>query len=178
MSKKKHKPEDMKRFIYAFAQLFAKDAVPVLVVDVTRTKNRFYLGIKTKQGDVYRLDNGYDYMGTIGKLNTLLEKANPRIMLRRQVMPVEDLFNVFGLDENTVYETLFNKIESAISSTISKGYASNSKMNFKCYYDHSCNATSNLSDEAVDEVVYDLGPTPDVSSIDELMVFADIHAGV
>lgn len=172
MNKKKHNPEDIKRFIHAFAQLFAKDAAPVLVVDVTRTKNRFFLGIKTKQDDVYRLDDGYDYLNTIGKFNTLFKKANPRIMLRKQVMPVEDLFNVFGLDENAVYETLFNKIKSTISSTISKGYASNGKMHFTCYYDNS------LSTKVVDEIAYDLGPTPDVSSIDELMVLADMHAGV
>ena len=174
--KKKHKPEDIKRFIYAFAQMFAKDAMPVLVVDVTRTKNRFFLAVKTKQDVVYMLDDGYDYLGTIGRFNTLFEKVNPRIMLRQQVMPVEDLFNVFGLDENEVYATLFNKIKSAISSAISKYYTSNGKMHFKCYYDHSCNATSKLSDEAFD--IYDLGPTPDVSSIDELMVLADMHAGV
>lgn len=179
MSKKKYKPEDIKRFIHAFAWLFAKDAALVLVVDVTHIKNRFFLGIKTKQGDVYRLDDGhYDhlgtigYLGTIGKFNTLFEKANPRILLRRQVIPIEDLFNVFGLDENAVYETLFNKIKSTISSTISKGYASNGKMHFTCYYDNS------LSTKVVDEIAYDLGPTPDVSSIDELMVLADMHAGV
>ena len=178
MNKKKHKPEDMKRFIYAFAQMFAKDAVPVLIVDVTRTKNRFYLGIKTKDDVVYMLDNGYEFIGTIGKFNTLFEKANPRIMLRRQVMLVEDLFNVFGLDENAVYETLFKKIKDSVSNAISKGYDSNGKMHFGCYYDHCCNATSRLSAEAFDQVIDDLGPTPDVSSIDELMVLADMHAGV
>lgn len=178
MNKKKHKPEDIKQFIHAFAQLFAKDAMPVLMVDVTHTKNRFYFAVKTKQGIVYQLDNGYEFIGTIGKFNTLFEKANPRIMLRPQVMPVEDLFNVFGLDENAVYATLLNKIKSAISTAISTGYASNGKMHFNCYYDHYCNATSRLSAEAFDQVEDSLGPTPDVSSIDELMVLADMHAGV
>ena len=71
MSKKKnYKPEDIKRFIYAFAQMFAKDAVPVLVVDVTRTKNRFFLAVKTREGVVYQLDDGYTCLGTIGKFNT------------------------------------------------------------------------------------------------------------
>lgn len=175
MSKKKHSIEDIKRFIYAFAQMFAKDAVPVLIVDVTRTKNRFFLAVKTKEGVVYQLDSGYEFIGTIGRFNTLFEKANPRIMLRHQVMPVEDLFNVFGLDENAVYETLFKKIKDSVSNAISKGYASNGKMHFNCYYDHCCNATSSLSFE---QAVDNLGPTPDVSSIDELMVLADMHAGV
>ena len=99
-------------------------------------------------------------------------------MLRQQVMPIEDLFNVFGLDENAVYETLFKKIKDSMSTAISRGFANNGKMHFKCYYDCSCNAISDISAEAFNEAVDGLGPTPDVSSIDELMVLADMHAGV
>lgn len=171
---KRHSFEEMKRFIYAFAKAIAPDGKPVFFVDVTRMKNRFFFRVKTKDNELYGLsyNRWNDDVGTFGKIDSLFKKANPKTMLRQQVISVEELVYEFNIDMKKLVEVIFKRIKQAISDGIKSNYGSSSKMHFNFEYDY------RLSHSSHPEAPLHLESTPDVSSIDELMIWADLKAGV
>lgn len=179
---KKHSVEDMKKFIYSFAEALSPGGKPVFYVNTTRCKNRFFFRVKTKDNWLYGLSytKWHDDIGTFGKIDSLFKEANPKIMLCPQMISIEELVHEFNIDLNRLIEAIFKKIKTAISYGIRCHSDISNKMHFIVELDSF--ASKNYNGKNYNaynaEIPVHLESTPDVSSIEELMVWADLNAGV
>lgn len=175
---KRHSFEEMKQFIYAFAAAVVPAGKPVFYVNATSRKNRFFFRVKDASNSYYRLsyNRWNDDIGSFGKVDSLFKEANPRIMLREQIVSFEELASEFHLDERKLVNAVFSRINRAVSDAIKCNYGTAATMRFNVLFD-------TVADRLVNRPLHELKKyseckTPDVSSIDELMVWADLKAGV
>ena len=179
---RRHSFEEMKRFIYAFAAAVVPAGKPVFYVNATSKKNRFFFRVKPERKDcLYYLSYSRwnDDIGSFGKVDSLFREANPRIMLREQIVSLEELVNEFKLDEKKLVNAVFSKVNSAMNDSLKYRYPSN-KMHFTVKYDSHSTKLFNVplgQQYACSDFECNV-KTPDVSSIDELIVWADLKAGV
>lgn len=174
---KRHSFEEMKRFIYAFAAAVVPAGKPVFYVNATSLKNRFFFRVKTADNKFYRLSYNRwdDDIGSFGKVDSLFKEANPRIMLREQIVSFDELINEFHLDERKLVNAVFSRINRAVSDAIKCNYDAATTMRFNVQFD---TVADRLIDRRLHEFEKYSYKTPEVSSIDELMVWADLKAGV
>lgn len=176
---KRHSFEEMKRFIYAFAAAVVPAGKPVFYVNATSLKNRFFFRVKDASNNFYYLsyNRWNDDFGSFGKVDSLFKKANPRVMLREQIVSLEELVSEFHLDERKLVNVVFSKINRAVSDSIKCNYpGAAATMRFNVLFDIVADRLVNRQlHELKEYLVY---KTPEVSSIDELMVWADLKAGV
>ena len=173
-SNKRYSFEEMKRFIYSFAEALVPGGKPVFSVYTSRVKNRYFFRVKTKDGLLYGLSytDWHEDIGTFGKIDALFKEANPKIMLRPQVISIEELVYEFNIDMKKLFEVIFKKIKRAIADGIIRRYGSSDKMHFNVELDTLARHNWSIT------IPEQLEPTPDVSSIDELIIWADLKAGV
>ena len=175
---KRHSFEEMKRFIYAFAAAVVPAGKPVFYVNAISKKNRFFFRVKDASNNFYYLsyNRWYDNIGSIGKVDSLFKKANPCIMLREQIVSLEELVSEFHLDERKLANAVFSRINRAVSDVIKCNYPdAAATMRFNVQFDAVADRLINRSLHECEKHEY---KTPEVSSIDELMVWADLKAGV
>ena len=172
---KRYSFEEMKRFIYSFAEAVSPGGKPVFYVDTTRVKNRYFFRVKTKDNLLYGLSSSrwMSDIGTFGKIDTLFKEANPKIMLRPQVISLEELVYEFNIDMKKLVEAIFKRIQKAMSDDIKCNYNSSGTMRFSFVLDSLSKRNSDI-----EYAPFQIGSTSDVSSIDELMIWADLKAGV
>ena len=179
---KRHSFEEMKRFIYAFAAAVVPAGKPVFYVNATSKKNRFFFRVKPESKDcLYYLsyNRWNDDIGSFGKVDSLFRKTNPRIMLREQIVSLEELVNEFKLDEKKLVNVVFSRINQAINDALKCVYPNN-KMHFTVKYDNHSTHMFNIplgQQYACSDFECNV-KTPDVTTIDELIVWADLKAGV
>ena len=171
---KRYSFEEMKRFIYSFAEALSPGGKPVFSVNASRVKNRYFFRVKTKDGLLYGLSytNWHEDIGTFGKIDSLFKEANPKIMLRPQIISIEELVYEFNIDMKKLVEVIFKKIKRAIADGIRCRYGASDKMHFNVELDSLARHSWRIT------IPEQLEPTPDVSSIEELIVWADLKAGV
>lgn len=183
---RRHSFEEMKRFIYAFAEAVVPDGKPVFYVNATSKKNRFFFRVKPERKHyLYYLSYSRwsDDIGSFGKVDSLFKEANPRIMLREQIVSLEELVNEFKLDEKKLVNAVFSKVNHAMNDALKYKYPNNypnNKMHFTVRYDSASARLFNVplgQHYACSDFECNV-KTPDVASIDELIVWADLKAGV
>ena len=165
-------------FIYAFAVAVVPAGKPVFYVNATSLKNRFFFRVKTADNKFYYLSYNKwgDDIGSFGKIDSFFKEANPRIMLREQIVSLEELVSEFHLDERKLVNAVFSRINRAVSDAIKCNYGAATTMRFNVLFD---TVVDRLIDRRPHEFEkYSEYRTPEVSSIDELMVWADLKAGV
>lgn len=176
-SKKKYTPEEMLHFVYAFTSAFDPNAIPAFSVEASKTKNFYFFRIKTSNGDQYVLFPVSTYvenMGTIGAIERIFKTKHPRIMLRSQDITFDELVNEFGLDKYELAEAVFKHFKRTIDRFIKHAsWTHHATMHFKTGPD---NATWRLHAND-DSLCKNLKKTSPVSSIDELIVWADLNQG-
>lgn len=176
---KRHSFEEMKQFIYAFAAAVVPAGKPVFYVNATSLKNRFFFRVKDTSNNFYSVsyNRWYDDIGSFGKVDSLFKEANPRIMLREQIVSLEELVSEFHLNERKLVNAVFSRINRAVSDAIKCNYPGTaSTMRFTVLFD---TVVDRLINKQLHECKkYNGCKTPEVSSIDELMVWADLKAGV
>ena len=180
---KRHSHAEMKRFIYALAEALVPGGEPAFYVNATSSKNRFFFRVKDASNNFYYLsyNRWRDDLGTFGSVDALFKETNPRIMLREQVVSIEELVNEFNLDEKKLVRAVFNRIDKAVKDAIKTNFGDSSKMQFTAQEDLTPNKIANRlavckDDDAKSESTPE--STPEVSSIDELIVWADLKAGM
>ena len=175
---KRHSFEEMKRFIYAFAAAVVPAGKPVFYVNATRCKNRFFFRVKTADNKFYYLsyNRWSDDIGSFGKVDSLFKKANPRVMLREQIVSLEELVSEFHLDERKLVNVVFSRINRAVSDAMKCNYGAATTMRFNVLFDTIVDRLINRQPHELKK--YSECKTLEVSSIDELMVWADLKAGV
>lgn len=191
---KRHSFEDMKRFIYALAAAIVPDGEPAFYVNTTSSKNRFFFRVRSASNEFYYLSYNRwgDDIGTFGGIDSLFKQANPRIMFRgEQVVSVKDLVNEFNFDEKKLVAAIFKKINSTVKNALKCNFGESNTMHFAVLEDSFASAV--LEDSSASKtknskqlvLVYDektdknvLCSTPEISSIYELMVWADLQTGV
>lgn len=180
MASKKLTSEEFISFVYLFASAFSAGAAPVFKVDASKIKNRFFFRVKTKDNLTYGLkpfiEHELDEVGTFGSIDVLFKKAHPKIMLREQLITFDELVNEFSLDKAALAIAVVKKFKTVIASTI-KSYSlkGESKMSFHTFLGYECYDNDIFVKPSVDK---SLGYTADVSTIEELMVWADLNNGV
>lgn len=176
---KRHSFEEMKRFIYAFAAAVVPAGKPVFYVNATSLKNRFFFRVKDTNNNIYyylSYNRWNDDFGSFGKVDSLFKEANPRIMLREQIVSFEELVSEFHLDEKKLVNAVFSRINRAVSDSIKCNYpGASATMRFNVLFDIIADRLTNRQPHECEKYEY---KTPEVSSIDELMVWADLKAGV
>ena len=175
---KRHSFEEMKQFIYAFAAAVVPAGKPVFYVNATRCKNRFFFRVKDTSNNIYyylSYNRWNDDFGSFGKIESLFKEANPRIMLREQIVSLEELVSEFHLDERKLVSAVFSKINRAVSDSIKCNYVATT-MRFNVLFDIIADRLTNRQRHECEK--HSECRTPEVSSIDELMVWADLKAGV
>lgn len=178
---KRHSFEEMKQFIYAFAAAVVPAGKPVFYVNATSRKNRFFFRVKDTSNNFYCLsyNRWNDDIGSFGKVDSLFKKTNPRIMLREQIVSLEELVSEFHLDERKLVNAVFSRISRAVSDSIKCNYGTAATMRFNILFDIVADRLTNGQPHECEKCErYDAYKTPEVSSIDELMVWADLKAGV
>lgn len=180
MASRRLTSEEAISFVYSFVPAFSAGAVPAFKVETSKTKNRFFFRIKTKDNLTYGLKPfiGYELneVGTFGGIDALFKKAHPKIMLREQLITFDELVNEFSLDKAALAAAIVKKFKTVISSTImSYSYKDKSKMSFHTFLGYECRDNSFWVKPNVDT---SLGDTAEVSTIEELMVWADLNNGV
>ena len=174
---KRHSFEEMKRFIYSFAGAVVPVGKPVFYVNATSRKNRFFFRVKAADNTFYYLsyNRWNDDIGSFGKVDSIFRTANPRIMLREQIVSLEELVSEFHLDERKLVNVVFSRINQAVSDAIKCNYGAATTMRFNVLFDSVADRLINRQLHECERYEY---KTPEVSSIDELMVWADLKAGV
>lgn len=176
---KRHSFEEMKQFIYAFAAAVVPAGKPVFYVNATSLKNRFFFRVKDTSNNFYYLSYNQwnDDIGSFGKVDSLFKEANPRIMLREQIVSFDELINEFHLDERKLVNAVFSRINRAVSDAIKCNYpGAATTMRFTVLFDTIADRLTNRQPHKCEK--YSECKIPEVSSIDELMVWADLKAGV
>lgn len=179
---KRHSFEDMKRFIYALAAAIVPDGKPMFYVNATSSKNRFFFRVKSASNGFYYLAYNIwdDDIGTFGSVDKLFKETNPRIMLREQVVSIEELVNEFNLDEKKLVRAVFNRIDKAVKDAIKTNFDDSSKMQFTVHEDSFANKIENITPLSLVCNENNNMPCsmPEISSIYELMVWADLKIGM
>lgn len=180
MASKRLTPEEAISFVYSFASAFSTGAMPAFKVETSKTKNRFFFRIKTKDNLTYGIKpfTAYelDEVGTFGGIDSLFKKAHPRIMLREQLITFDELAEEFNLDKAALAAVIVKKLKNTITSTIkSYSWKNKSKMSFHTFLGHECYDNSYWVKPTVQT---SLGATTEVSNIEELIVWADLNNGV
>ena len=174
---KRHSFEEMKQFIYAFAAAVVPAGKPVFYVNATSLKNRFFFRVKDTRNNFYYLSYNQwsDDIGSFGKVDSLFKKANPRVMLREQIVSLEELVSEFHLDERKLVNFVFSRINRAVSDAMKCNYSRATTMRFNVLFDTTADRLINRQPHECEKYECKM---PEVSSIDELMVWADLKAGV
>ena len=156
--------DEMRHFIYSFPAALCPGSVPAFQVDSLKCgRNRYSYRVKNANGDLQEvvLTYGDAYLhscdlGTFGGIDKLFLSAHPKMMLRNCNVTYDELVESFSLDKNELAEVVFKKFSNLVDSFLKiRSYVS-----FILISD--CNSIENVS-------------TPEVTSIEELMVWADLN---
>ena len=175
MKSNKLTSEEALRFVYAFAAAFSAGAIPAFAVKTSKNKNRYYFRVKAKDGHLYELfpvrgkgTYAYDAIGTFGGIESMMKKAHPKIMLRPQTITFDELVEEFSLDKYKLADVIVKRFKRAISDILKYIWNGSTAVAFG----------TRLSDESLyfggDDCKF---MTPEVSSIEELVVWADLSSG-
>lgn len=175
MKSKKLTPEEALRFVYAFTAAFSAGAIPAFDVKTSKNKNRYYFRVKAKDGHLYELfpiigkgKYAYDAIGTFGGIESMMKKAHPKIMLRPQTITFDELIEEFSLDKYKLADVIVKRFKRAISDALRYNWNSVTAVAFG----------ARLSDESPYFEKDDFNfMTSEVSSIEELVVWADLNSG-
>lgn len=176
MKPEKLTSEEALRFVYAFASAFSAGAIPAFDVKTSKSKNRYYFRVKAKDGHLYELfpiigkgKYAYDAIGTFGAIDSMMKKAHPKIMLRPQTITFDELVEEFSLDKYRLADVIVKRFKRAISDALKYNWNGLTAIAFG----------TRLSDESPyfekDDFKF---MTSEVSSIEELVVWADLNSGV
>ena len=177
MKSKKLTPEEALRFVHSFASAFSVGAIPAFDVKTSKSKNRYYFRVKAKDGHLYELfpilgkikyKYIYDAIGTFGGIDSMMKKAHPKIMLRPQTITFDELVEEFSLDKYKLADVIVKRFKRAISDALRYDWNGVTAVAFG----------KRLSGESPyfekDDFKF---MTPEVSSIEELAVWADLNSG-
>ena len=176
MKSKKLTPEEALRFVHSFAPAFSTGAVSAFRVETSKNKNRYFFRVKAKDGCLYELfpiigkgKYAYDSIGTFGGIESMMKKAHPKIMLRPQIITFDELVEEFSLDKYKLADVIVKRFKRAISDALKYNWNGLTAVSFG----------TRLSGESPyferDDFKF---MTPEVSSIEELVVWADLNSGV
>ena len=176
MKSEKLTSEEALRFVYAFASAFSAGAIPAFAVKTSKSKNRYYFRVKAKDGYLHELfpiiggKYAYDAIGTFGGIDSMMKKAHPKIMLRPQIITFDELVEEFSLDKYTLADVIVKRFKRAISDALKYNWYGLTAVAFR----------TRVSDES-SYFEFERGDfksmTPEVSSIEELVVWADLNSG-
>lgn len=178
MKSKKLTSEEALRFVYSFASAFSAGAIPAFDVKTSKSKNRYYFRVKAKDGHLYEIfpilgkikyKYTYDAIGTFGGIESMMKKAHPKIMLRSQTITFDELVEEFSLDKYKLADVIVKRFKRAISDALKYNWNGLTAVAFEARF----------SDESLfferDDFEF---RTPEVSSIEELVVWADLNSRV
>ena len=157
--------DEMRHFIYSFPAALCPGGVPAFKVDSLKCgRNRYSYRVKNANGGLQEVvlnygNDAYRYsfdLGTFGGIDKLFLSTHPKMMLRNCNVTYDELVESFSLDKNELAEVVFKKFSNLVDSFLK----TRSHVSFVLRPD--CDSIENVS-------------TPKVTSIEELMVWADLN---
>lgn len=165
---KKYTAEEILHFVQAFAPAFAYGTTLAFDVKSRKTKNTYNLRLKAPDGKLYIVIPCPSYwiedFGTFGGIEKLFKEKHPRLMLRNQVVTFDELIDEFGLDKYKLADVVFKRIKKTIADKLS---SYSKAMYFTCRLENA----EELDNDDISK------KTPEMSTIDELMVWVDLNQG-